>query len=152
MLLNTTVISADAAFVISNLQSNNVLDLSETNEIDSTSSASEIIYRFDALTQLPDGLIMEEAINKCVEIHLLLGIRFSDLKRHISGRCSKSIQWPMPTPSKMCALQNMSVIQIHPRVRLSSVIILLSAGFYRRRRTTLPHISRCSLVILHFAQ
>lgn len=70
MLLNTTVISADAAFVISNLQSNTVLDLSATNEIDSTSSASEIICRFDALTQLPDGLIMEEAINKCVERHI----------------------------------------------------------------------------------
>jgi hypothetical protein len=82
MILNPTSIAAGAAFVIHNLRFDTVLDLSGTNHVNGMSYVSEIIYRFDALTKLPHGLLTEERINKCVEI-LLLGIRSSDLGCHI---------------------------------------------------------------------
>lgn len=83
MILNPVSIAAGAAFVIHNLGLHDVvLDLSQTNGVNSMSHVSEIVYRFDALTKLPHGLLTEERINKCVEI-LLLGIRSSDLGCHI---------------------------------------------------------------------
>jgi hypothetical protein len=68
MILNPTSIPVGVALVIYNMHTHTVLDLSGTNHVNSMSRVSEIIYRFDALTKLPDGLLMEETINKCVEI------------------------------------------------------------------------------------
>ena len=82
MILNPAAVPVGVALFIYNVQSGTVLDLSGPNHHNSMSNASEIINRFDALTQLPDGLLIREAINKCVEI-LLLGIPSSDLECYI---------------------------------------------------------------------
>jgi hypothetical protein len=84
MILNPTSIPVGVAFVIYNMQSHTVLDLSGTNHLNSMSHVSEIIYRFDALTKSPDTRIMEETINKCVEI-LLFGIPSNNLECYIVG-------------------------------------------------------------------
>ena len=60
MILNPVSIAAGAAFVIHNVQFNTVLDLSKTDNVSSMSHVSEIIYRFNALTKLPHGPLMEE--------------------------------------------------------------------------------------------
>ena len=82
MILNPVSIAAGAAFVIHNMQFNTVLDLSRRDNVTSMSHVSEIIYRFDSLTKFPHGLLMEDRINKCVEIRILR-IRSSDLECHI---------------------------------------------------------------------
>ena len=68
MQLNAVSMSLTGAFVLTNLYTNTVLDLSGSNQVTSTSSVSEIIHRFDALTQFPDGPLTEDPINKCAEI------------------------------------------------------------------------------------
>ena len=81
MRLNAGAIITGVAYFITNKKSNTVLDLSgsDPKHANSMSHVSESIYWFDALAKLPDGITMEEIINRCVEI-LPLGIRSSDLE------------------------------------------------------------------------
>ena len=82
MRFNALATSLTGAFVITNLHTGTVLDLSGSDQVTSTLSITEIIHSFDALPQFPDGLLMEDKINKYVEI-LLLIVRSSDLHSFI---------------------------------------------------------------------
>lgn len=82
MILNPAAVPVGVALFIYNVQSGTVLDLSGPNHHNSMSNVSEIISPIDTVTKSPDGLLIKEAINKCVEI-LLLGIRPSDLECYI---------------------------------------------------------------------
>ena len=121
MRFNALAASLSGAFTITNLYTNTVLDLSGSDQVTSTLTVSEIARWFDALTQFLDGLLMEDKINKCVEI-LLLVIRSNDLIVYSgllrsTALTSPSRTWPTPT--------NMSVTMVRynrrRQVRMSSV-------------------------------
>ena len=69
MRLNAASIVTGVAYFITNKESNTVLDLSAPNA-NSMSHISEIIYWFDALAKLQDGITLEEETNRCVKILL----------------------------------------------------------------------------------
>lgn len=132
MILNpAAIIPVGVALVIYKQQSQAVLDLSgSADHVNSMSHVSKLIYRFDALIKLLDGLLMEELINKCVSQVLLLAIRSSDLECY-SG-CLR--RWAAPrTSSEMCAITpNISVTMLQTAINTlastSSVRILRLVG------------------------